>query len=69
MRDALPGDGLSGSRFRANLTYSTELHSLPFKGRARVGMGWFAEKPIPLPASPLKGEEFQTYRALSLSLS
>ena len=38
-------------------------HSLPFKGRAGVGMGYNKRKtlatfyPIPLPASPLKGEE------------
>jgi hypothetical protein len=33
--------------------------SLPFKGRVRVGMGLFttSRKPIPLLASPLKGEE------------
>jgi hypothetical protein len=31
--------------------------SLPFKGRVRVGMGKVCE-PIPLPASPLKGEEW-----------
>ncbi len=36
---------------------------LPFKGRTEVGMGWMgsylrAIGPIPLPPSPLKGEEF-----------
>ncbi len=29
MRDALPGDGLSGSHFRANLTYSDYSDSIP----------------------------------------
>jgi hypothetical protein len=34
------------------------LASLPFKGRVRVGMGLIvAVFPIPLLASPLKGEE------------
>jgi hypothetical protein len=33
-------------------------NSLPFKGRVGVGMGFSASKhPIPLLASPLKGEE------------
>jgi len=32
-------------------------NSLPFKGRARVGMGSMYAEPIPLPTSPLKGEE------------
>ena len=38
------------------------VNALPFKGRVRVGMGLnngpnIGAKPIPLPASPLKGEE------------
>ena len=34
------------------------MYSLPFKGRARVGMAYrhAAHLPIPLPTSPLKGE-------------
>jgi len=32
VRDALPGDGLSGSRFRANLTYC-------LVSKIRVGFG------------------------------
>jgi hypothetical protein len=33
-----------------------QYETLPFKGRVRVGMGQ-SISPIPLPASPLKGEE------------
>jgi hypothetical protein len=37
----------------------TVLRPLPFKGRAGVGMGLTASgTPIPLPTSPLNGEEF-----------
>lgn len=40
-------------------THRGTTHPLPFKGRAGVGMGVNAgnRDPIPLPASPLKGEE------------
>ena len=33
-------------------------NSLPFKGRARVGMGGGCVHPTPIPAFPLKGKEF-----------
>ncbi len=33
-------------------------NSLPFKGRARVGMGSGCVHPTPIPAFPLKGKEF-----------
>jgi hypothetical protein len=33
------------------------VYSLPFKGRAGVGMGVDVKQPIPLPTAPLKGEE------------
>src|SRR6476660_3747165 len=39
---------------------SSRSHSLPFKGRVGAGMGFHRPTPIPLLASPLKGEEHST---------
>ena len=49
-------------------------HSLPFKGRAGVGMGYCEparshEYPIPRPTSPLKGEEHTIRRQSSVLLT
>jgi hypothetical protein len=44
--------------FEHQLQAKRRSYALPFKGRARVGMGNARPiVPIPLPTSPLKGEE------------
>ena len=51
---------LPDSNLRSLNALCYKVSSLPFKGRARVGMGCYCRYyPIPIPAFPLKGKGFR----------